>query len=352
VLADPESAAAYAAAVLEVGRSAGLDAVGVAPAEPFLRARACIEERRAAGLHAGMSFTFRNPVRSTTPELAVHDAKAVIAGARSYLFEEPEAPGEAAGRVARYAWTDHYAALREALWAIARKLRADGWKAVPYADDNSMVDREAAWLAGLGWFGKNANLLLPRAGSWFVLGTVVTTAPLPPTNHPMADGCGTCARCQPACPTGAIVEPGVIDGNRCLAWLLQRPGTFPVEYREALGNRLYGCDDCQEACPPTVRFGRAKPKPADAVAWVPVVELLELDDAGVLERNGRWYLADRDPRWLRRNALLVLGNTADGRDARVAAVLAAHLASPDPLIREHAAWAARRCGRHDLVREP
>jgi epoxyqueuosine reductase len=223
---------------------------------------------------------------------------------------------------------------------------------VPFADDNAMVDREAAWLAGLGWFGKNANLLLPRAGSWFVLGTVVTTAPLPPAEAPMADGCGSCTRCLPACPTGAIVEPGVVDGNRCLAWLLQRPGTFPMEHRAALGNRLYGCDDCQEACPPSVRFGRPRRAPVGVVAWVPVVELLELDDDALLERNGRWYLHDRNPCWLRRNALVVLGNTGDGRHPRVAAVLARHLASADGIIREHAAWAAARCGRPDLVPVP
>jgi len=352
VLADPETAAAYAAEVLAVGRAEGLDAVGVAPAEPFLRARAAIEDRIERGFQAGMAFTFKNPVRSTTPALAVRDAKAVIAGARSYLLEEPEAPTEPAGRVARYAWVDHYAPLRSALWAMANRLRADGWKAVPFADDNSMVDREAAHLAGLGWFGKNANVLLPRAGSWFVLGTVVTTAPLPPAEHPVADGCGGCTRCLPACPTGAIVEPGVVDGNRCLAWLLQRPGTFPEEHRDALGNRLYGCDDCQEACPPSIRLGRPRPRPSDARAWVPVVELLELDDDALLGRNGRWYLAHRDPRWLRRNALLVLGNTADGRDPRVVAVLAAHLASTDPMVRDPAAWAARRCGRPDLVAVP
>jgi epoxyqueuosine reductase len=352
VLADPETAASYAAEVLDVGRAAGLDAVGVAPAEPFLRARAAIEERKAAGLHAGMAFTYKNPVRSTSPAAAVEGAQAVVAGARSYLVEEPPAPAGPVGRVARYAWVDHYAPLREGLWAMARRLRADGWRAVAFADDNSLVDREAAWLAGLGWFGKNANLLLPRAGSWFVLGAVVTTAPLPPAEAPVPDGCGSCRRCLHACPTGAIVSPGVVDGNRCLAWLLQKPGTFPMEHRDALGNRLYGCDDCQEACPPTVHLGRPRHRPSEARAWVPVLELLDLDDAGLLARNGRWYLAGRDPRWLRRNCLLVLGNTADGRDPRVAATLVRHLGSPDPIIREHAAWAARRCGRADLVPAP
>src|SRR6185295_8008395 len=103
------------------------------------------------------------------------------------------------------------------------------------ADDNSLVDREAAYLAGLGWYGKNANLLLPGQGSWFVLGSVVTDAPLPVAAAPATDGCGGCRRCLDGCPTGAIVAPGVVDARRCLAWLEQRPGPFPVEFRAALG---------------------------------------------------------------------------------------------------------------------
>src|SRR5690606_1591912 len=160
--------------------------------------------------------------------------------------------------------------------------------------------REVAYLGGLGWFGKNANILMPGAGSFFVLGSVVTTAEYP-VAEPVADGCGGCRRCLDGCPTGAIVAPGTVDANRCLAWLVQKPGTFPVEYREALGDRLYGCDDCQTVCPPTVRKGlRIGPppgaEPAEVQAWVDVLDLLEADDATLLERHGRWYLADRDPR--------------------------------------------------------
>ena len=123
------------------------------------------------------------------------------------------------------------------------------------ADDNALVDREAAYRAGLGWYGKNANLLLPGEGSWFVLGSVVTDAPAAPPSRPRrcADGCGTCTRCLDGCPTGAIVAPGVVDARRCLAWLLQVEGAFPREHRVALGDRLYGCDDCQEVCPPNRR---------------------------------------------------------------------------------------------------
>ena len=125
---------------------------------------------------------------------------------------------------------------------------AAGWRARVVADDNALVDRAAAERAGLGWFGKNSNILLPGAGSWFLLGSVVTDAPLP-TAAPVGDGCGSCRRCLSACPTGALVGPGVLDARRCLAWLLQATGVFPFEFRVALEGRIYGCDDCQDVCP-------------------------------------------------------------------------------------------------------
>ncbi len=344
--------------VLTLGRVAGLDAVGVAPASPMLRARLALEGRKAAGLHAGMSFTYKNPERSTDPGRAVAGAAAVVVGARRYQLESPslissigvsgESPGPTAA-IARYAWIDHYAPLRDSLKVVSTSLREQGWKTVVLADDNSIVDREIAWLAGIGWFGKNANLLLPGAGSWFVLGCVVTNAPLTVNDTPMADGCGGCRRCLDGCPTGAIIAPGVVDGHRCLAWLLQKPGIFPIEYRAALGGRIYGCDDCQEVCPPNVRFGRTRESVAQVVDRLSVLNLLTLDDQELLDLVGRWYIHDRQPRWVRRNALVVLGNSGDGHDARTVQLMSRYLADADPMLRAHATWTARRLGRDDML---
>ena len=347
-----------------LGRAHGLAAVGIAPARPLRRARAALDERKALGLHDGMDFTYRNPDRSTTPERVVGGAAAIVVGARRYTsIPPPRPPGaEPAGRVARYAWSDQYGPLRDSLGVIADHLRDHGHRAVVVADDNALVDREVAHLAGIGWFGKNANLLLPGAqGSWFVLGSVVTSAPLPATHTMVADGCGSCRRCLDGCPTGAIVAPGVVDAGRCLAWLVQKPGSFTREHREALGDRIYGCDDCQEVCPPNLRVDRAGASvparasgpgagPAgSAGAWVPLLELLASDDETLLHRHGRWYLAGRDPRWLRRNALVALGNTAAASDPSVVATLQRYLADRDPMLRSHAAWACRRLGRRDLL---
>jgi epoxyqueuosine reductase len=208
--------------------------------------------------------------------------------------------------------------------------------------------------AGLGWYGKNANLLLQGGGSWFVLGCVVTTAPLPIAAQEVADGCGSCTRCIPACPTGAIIEPGVIDASRCLAWVLQKPGIIPRHLRAAVGDRIYGCDDCQTSCPPTVRLGVRFPAPAPAPgeplrAWVPVLAALRADDDDLLGQWGRWYLADRDPTWVRRNALVVLGNVGDGTDPEVRGVVADYVCHEQPVLRAHAVWAARRLGLDHLM---
>lgn len=332
----------------EIATDHGIGHLGVAPAAVLDRARAALHDRKAAGLHAGMAFTYRDPDRSTEPRRAVPDARSVLVAARPYLADEtPARPSGAQARVARYAWVDHYAPLRRGLRDIAARIKRSGERAVAFADDNSIVDREVAHLGGLGWFGKNANLLVPGAGSFFVLGCVVTTAAYP-VGSPVSDGCGPCRRCLDGCPTGAIVAPGVVDANRCLAWLVQQAGTFPPEHREALGDRLYGCDDCQEVCPPTVRLGsRHTVDLADAPdvqAWVDVLDLLDATDDELLERHGRWYIPDRDPRWLRRNALVVLGNVGDPRDERTRRTLDRYRAGTDPILAEHAEWAAGRLG--------
>jgi epoxyqueuosine reductase len=334
--------------------AAGLDAIGIASAGPFDDARERLVERKAAGLHGGMHFTYGQPARSTDPGRALAGAQALVVGARRYRRQPPARtrPPAAAARVASYSWRDDYAALRRSLEEVTTPLVDAGYRTKVLVDDNALVDRAAAYRAGLGWFGKNSNVLVPAIGSWVILGSVVTDAPLPPDAAPVADGCGPCTRCLGACPTGALVEPGVLDARRCLAWLLQAPGSFPVEFRAALGDRIYGCDDCQEVCPPNIAAERRSPPPAAGEcdeAWVEVVSLLEMDDDALLGRFGRWYIARRDPRYLRRNALVVLGNVGDGAAPDVERVLVAALGSGDELLHEHAAWAARRLGRHDLV---
>ncbi|MEM8704842.1 MAG: tRNA epoxyqueuosine(34) reductase QueG [Actinomycetota bacterium] len=328
-----------------LGLDAGLCAVGAASADPFDDVRVELERRREVGLSADMQFTFRNPARSTDPDRALPGASSLIVGAYDYQRTAPPMPTDVpVARVAAYSWEDHYAALREALEPIAEALRVAGHRATVIADQNHLVDRAAAHRAGIGWWGKSSNILIPGIGSLVVLGAVITDAAVEPDHDdPVADGCRTCTSCLDGCPTGAIIEPGVIDARRCLAWLVQAEGVFPVEYREALGDRIYGCDDCQDVCPPNkIRMRRPSPAGADE-AWVDVLSVLNADDDELLARLGRWYIPNRDPDYLRRNALLVLANVADPTPAVVATV-ERYLAHPRSLLRAHAVWAARRLG--------
>lgn len=325
----------------------GIEHVGVTTADVLHDARAAIESRIVSGLHDGMAFTFRNPERSTTPERAVEGARSIIVAARSYLpADDPPRPEDSSvpARVGRYSWVDHYAPLRAALREVCMHIRHAGHRAVAFADDNSLVDRAVAHRAGLGWYGKNANILLPGAGSFFVLGSIVTTALYEPAPTPLADGCGTCTRCLDGCPTGAIIEPGVVDGARCLSWVGQKPGSIAPELRTALHDRIYGCDDCQDVCPVSVRLGHRNTidLTESAEAWVDALDLLESDDEDLLDRHGRWYIADRDPRWLRRNALVIVGNIGDRRDRRITEVLDRYRVGDDPILAEHASWAFGR----------
>ena len=339
----------YADQLIALGLASGLHRVGVTNADVLNRARDVLTERKSLGLHNEMQFTYRNPIRSTDPTSTMPTARSIIVGARSYATEMPQKPAELSARVARYAWADYYEQLRGGLGQIAAQLKTDGWRAIVLADDNSIVDREVAYQAGLGWYGKNANLLIDGAGSYFVLGSVLTDAPLAPITTSVKDGCGSCRRCIDNCPTQAIVAPGVVDARKCLAWLLQKPGVFDPAYRVALGDRIYGCDDCQEVCPPTVRHAIVEEPNGETRAWTSVATILSVGDETLLNNFNAWYIADRDPKWLRRNALIILGNVGDASDESTKSILKRYLMHSEPILRAHAVWATARLGLNHLL---
>ena len=208
--------------------------------------------------------------------------------------------------------------------------------------------------AGLGWIGKHTNLIDPRAGSWFFLGELYTDLPLPAGDTP-ADHCGRCRACIDACPTGAIVAPYELDARRCIAYLtIEHPGPIPVELRPAVGNRVFGCDDCQLVCPWN-RFAAAAAEPGFAprhdLDRSPLVELFEWDEAD-FERYTEGSAIRRlgYERWLR-NVAVALGNAPTSRG--VVNALRARSAHPSALVREHVAWALGRHQPHrTLTRTP
>jgi epoxyqueuosine reductase len=320
-----------------IAEELGIDVVGAAVAEGYEATERHIVERRERGLFADMRFTMARPEVSCHPERLLPNARTVVSAALCYYAPEPDLePGH--GRLPRYTWFDAYAELREKLDALGRRL---GGEYRVLVDENDHVDREGAARAGVGFYGKNTMLITRRHGSWVVLGTLVTEAEIE-RSAPLDLDCGTCTLCIEACPTGALDEPGTLDSTRCLSYWTQAPGGIPEEYRGELGNQVYGCDICQDVCPWNrgieKRREHASP-PAEAEPQVSLLEWLEASDDELIDRYERLYFPRKDPRYLRRNALVAAGNSG-GRDSRAA--VEAHAHGEDPLLREHARWALAR----------
>jgi epoxyqueuosine reductase len=317
----------------------GLDVIGAAPAEPYEETERHITERRARGLFADMRFTTARPEISCHPEELLPDARTVVSAALCYYAPEPERPRNY-GRLPRYTWRDTYADLREKLDALGRKL---GGTYRVLVDENQHVDREAAARAGVGFYGKNTMLITRRFGSWVVLGALVTDVEIE-RSAPLELDCGSCTLCIEACPTGALDEPGVLDATKCLSYWTQAAGAIPDSYRSDLGAQVYGCDICQDVCPWNrgVEKRRARAElPPDAEPHVPLAEWLCADGAELVSRYERLFVPRKEPRYLRRNALIALGNTG-GPD--LAELADAHTEDPDPLVAEQARWAVEKIG--------
>lgn len=327
------------ARLLDRGARAGLDGVGVCAADPFSDTRVEIRSRKAQKMSARLGFTFTDPEVSTDIRRSFPWAERLVVGIRSYLpaAGDPGEPRPGQGRVARFAVADFYQPLRAGLEAIASDLRLAGYRAEVLADDSRLVDRAAAVRAGLGWWGKSTMVLAPGAGPWFLIGSVVTDAPLT-ASAPMRRSCGTCSACLPACPTGALVAPGVLDARLCLAAVAQSPGVIARDLRPLMGDRVYGCDECLNACPPG---GRLSDRAASPRGTVDLMRLLRLPDRDLRDEFSHFYLPSRSPRILRRNALVALGNT--GAPPHLDMV-AGYLGHPDRLLRLHAVWAVHRLG--------
>jgi epoxyqueuosine reductase len=323
-----------------LGEELGIDVVGAAVAQPYAETEQAIRDRRARGLFADMRFTMAQPEVSCHPETLLPGARTVVSGALCYYADAPE-PGAGEGRLPRYSWADHYALLREKLEALGARL---GGRYRVLVDANQHVDREGAARAGVGFYGKNTMLITRRHGSWVVLGTLVTDVEIEPS-PPLELDCGTCRLCVDACPTGALDEPGVLDSTRCLSYWTQAAEPVPEPYREELGSQVYGCDICQDVCPWNRGIEKRRAGEAPREGAEPAVSLLDwlsAPDEDLRERYARLYFPRNDPRYLRRNALVAAGNSAD---KRLVDAVRPYAEGDDPLLREHAEWALSRLER-------
>jgi len=298
-----------------------------------------------------MRWMEREPSRRADPAAILPGARTVISVTLGYYrggWREAPADAPARGKIARYAWgRDYHKRIRKKLLRLADAIRAlePACRILAYVDTGPVLDRAWAERAGIGWIGKNTNVIRKGAGSWTFLGELVTDLVIEP-DPPSKNYCGRCTRCIAACPTGAIIGPYQLDARRCISYLtFEHRGPIPLELRPGIGTRIFGCDDCQEVCPwnrfatPTANPDFAERPGQQTPELIP---LLALDAAAFAARFEGTALrrAGRD-RFVR-NVAVALGNLEDRR--AVAALRQALLADPSALVRGHAAWALGRIG--------
>ena len=346
-------------------QACGFDLAGIASADEFIGDREAALERIRQGQMDGLPWYSESRVmRGTSPSELLPGAASIICLGLSYWLdgdqEQPE-PGSAGfaetpsskGRVARYAWVrDYHRVMKRRMRDLVRALEQELSSQVAarwYVDDGPMLDRAAANRAGIGWFGKNSNILNPQFGSWVFLGQIITDLALEP-DAPLRKSCGICTRCIDDCPTGAIVAPYVVDNARCIAYLtIENRGPIPREMRPLIQDWVFGCDICQDVCPvnrkarePGQPIPSAGPQGSRHLAgYLDLVELLLMSDDEFLQRFAGSSIMRAKRTGMQRNACVALGNTAD--EAAIPALSMAVLTS-EPLVRGHAAWALGRIG--------
>ena len=341
------------AAILAEAHTLGFDLVRVTTAAPFPETAAVLHTRIAAGLLSGLSwFDHARADVAADPAHLLPGVQSIVSLGISYLTRGPTdatEPGAPHGRIARYAWgLDYHEVFRDrlrALHAFVEGLLGRPVGARTLVDTARITDRAVAQRAGMGWYGKNSNLLTHEFGSWVLLGELLLDVPLPP-DAALRTHCGACTRCMPACPTGAIIAPGVIDNDRCISYLtIELRGAIPRELRPLVGNWIFGCDLCQEVCPVNARRTppdrpefQSRPAVGSSPALLP---LLALSEAEFRERFRGSPI--RRAKWagLRRNVCVALGNLGD--PVAVPALVAV-LGEEPALVRGHAAWALGRIG--------
>jgi epoxyqueuosine reductase len=293
-----------------------------------------------------MAWMARDPGKRSDPEAMLPGCQSVVALAINYWGGDDSASSSGRARVARYArGRDYHKVLGRRLKELAAWLTTEsGEESRTFVDTGPVLERAWAERAGLGWIGKNANLLTRDLGSWILLGEVLTRAALDPDDGPHEDFCGTCTACLEACPTHAIESPGVVDSNACISyWTIEHRGSVPEARRAGNGDWIFGCDVCQDVCPWNRSFAKAAEddpfESREDLHGLDPIEILGLDEPTFRARYSGTSLMRA--RWdgMRRNACIVLGNQG-GADALPALRRAA--GEDDAMIREHAVWAIAR----------
>ena len=352
---DARALAALADRIKGWGAELGLQQVGITDTQ-LAGHEQRLQRWLAEGFHGEMEYMARHGSRRSRPEELVPGTVRVISVRMDYLsaaarparelLEEP-----AAALVSRYALgRDYHKVLRKRLQRLASLIEDEigAWGYRVFVDSAPVLEKALAEKAGLGWIGKHSNLLNRHAGSWFFLGEIYTDLPLP-LDTPAENHCGDCVRCLDSCPTAAIVGPYRVDARRCISYLtIELKGSIPEDLRPLMGNRVFGCDDCQLACPWN-RFAQFSAEddfaPRHGLDTATLLELFAWKEDEFLQRTeGSAIRRTGYEGWLR-NLAVALGNAlASGKCAAdpVLRALEARRRSPSPLVREHVEWALQR----------
>jgi len=294
----------------------------------------------------------------TAPKQVLPQAKSVIVCAISYKVDDNKvdiskrrAKEELRGRLSRFAWgEDYHRVLGDRLDLIIEFLQSkeEGVEAVKFVDTGPTVDRALAKRAGIGWQGKNCSIINPEYGSWIFLGGIITNLELD-YDDPIEDRCGDCRKCIDACPTGALKDDYTLDSRKCLGYITLSRGYIDKEDRKRIGDRLWGCDTCQEVCPHNQKIksgNHPEFEPQTLEAYPDLVPLLKLTNQEYKEKFQITPMNWRGKRPIQRNAAIILGNL---QDKRATPYLIGALSDPKPIVRAHAAWALGEIGDERVI---
>jgi epoxyqueuosine reductase len=335
--------------IIQYSKAIGIDKIGFTSADPFTELKNRLVRQQELGYQSG--FEEKDIQKRVTPSLLIDEPASIISIALAYpsklKTELRSKKGERRGIFCRASWgMDYHHVLRDRLKKLEDFItsKVPGVKLKSMVDTGELVDRGVAERAGIGWSGKNCSIITPEFGSYVYLGEMITNLPFAP-DEAIEDGCGSCTKCLDVCPTGALIQPGQLDAQRCIAFLTQTKGFLPDEFRNKLGNRLYGCDTCQTVCPKNkgIDFHFHKEMEPDPELVKPLLRpLLTISNKEFKEKYGHMSGSWRGKKPIQRNAIIALAHYKD--ETAMEELIQVMKNDTRPVIRGTAAWAIGKIG--------